>query len=196
MKPIHVCLILGLRASPIANEFLFVDPKHMTNFRIRQFPKKKNTYGLKEIDNALKQAKLKRHQGFKKKAFTDDQFNHVPLIQLKTLIPKIPRKGLANRVRRKRRVEFPELENIQSTAQNLLLQVVPGEVLEVVNDLMVDDDVEVGREVNFKAISSEYGGDLLEWKKGDKKDNDEKKDVEEKVKSEEEQPQIAEEEDT
>ncbi|KAF6140894.1 hypothetical protein GIB67_042307, partial [Kingdonia uniflora] len=66
--------------------------------------------------------------------------------------------------------------------------------MEVVNDLMVDDDVEVGRKVNFKVISSEYGGDLLEWKKGDEKDNDEKKDVKEKVKSEEEQPQVAEEE--
>ncbi|KAF6141513.1 hypothetical protein GIB67_012275 [Kingdonia uniflora] len=62
MKPIHVCLILGLHVSPFANEFLFVDPEHMMNFRMRQFPKKKNTYGLKEIDNALKQAKLKKHQ--------------------------------------------------------------------------------------------------------------------------------------
>ncbi|KAF6150302.1 hypothetical protein GIB67_034001 [Kingdonia uniflora] len=75
-------------------------------------------------------------------------------------------------------------------------QVAPGEGLEVVKDFMVDDDVEVGREVNFKAISSEYGGDLLEWKKGDEKDNDDKKNVEEKVKSEEEQPQVAEEEDS
>ncbi|KAF6164202.1 hypothetical protein GIB67_010172 [Kingdonia uniflora] len=54
MKPIHVCLILGLHVSPIANEFLFVDPEHMTNFKMRRFPKKKNTYGLKEIDDALK----------------------------------------------------------------------------------------------------------------------------------------------
>ncbi|KAF6156512.1 hypothetical protein GIB67_011313 [Kingdonia uniflora] len=61
MKPIHVCLILGLHVSPIANEFLFVDPEHMTNFRMRRFPKKKNIYGLKEIDDALKQAKLERH---------------------------------------------------------------------------------------------------------------------------------------
>ncbi|KAF6155306.1 hypothetical protein GIB67_019832 [Kingdonia uniflora] len=61
MKPIHVCLILGLRVSPIANEFLFVDPEHMTNFRMRRFPKKKNTYGLKEIVDALKEAKLERH---------------------------------------------------------------------------------------------------------------------------------------
>ncbi|KAF6151376.1 hypothetical protein GIB67_012236 [Kingdonia uniflora] len=54
MKPIHVCLILGLRVSHIANEFLFVDPKYMTNFRLWQYPKKKHTYGLKEIDDALK----------------------------------------------------------------------------------------------------------------------------------------------
>ncbi|KAF6157592.1 hypothetical protein GIB67_037165 [Kingdonia uniflora] len=66
-------------------------------------------------------------------------------------------------------------------------QVAPEEIFEVVNALMVDDDVEVSREVNFKAISSEYGGDLLEWKKGEEKDNDDKKDVEEKVKSEEEE---------
>ncbi|KAF6175931.1 hypothetical protein GIB67_003419 [Kingdonia uniflora] len=54
MKPIHVCLILGQHISPIVNEFLFVDPEHMANFRMRRFPKKKNTYGLKEIYDALK----------------------------------------------------------------------------------------------------------------------------------------------
>ncbi|KAF6145394.1 hypothetical protein GIB67_034164 [Kingdonia uniflora] len=54
MKHIHVCLILGLCVSPIVNEFLFVNPEHMMNFRMRRFPKKKNTYGLKEIDDALK----------------------------------------------------------------------------------------------------------------------------------------------
>ncbi|KAF6144180.1 hypothetical protein GIB67_004853 [Kingdonia uniflora] len=62
MKPIHVYLILGLRVSPIANEFLFVNPEHMTNFRMRRFPKKKKTYRLKEIVDALKQTKLERHQ--------------------------------------------------------------------------------------------------------------------------------------
>ncbi|KAF6136420.1 hypothetical protein GIB67_019303, partial [Kingdonia uniflora] len=61
MKPIHVCLILGLHVSPIANELFFVDLEHITNFRMRRFPKKKNTFGLKEIDNALKQAKLEKH---------------------------------------------------------------------------------------------------------------------------------------
>ncbi|KAF6159455.1 hypothetical protein GIB67_032226, partial [Kingdonia uniflora] len=132
---------------------------------------------------------------------------------------KILKKGLANRVSRKTWVEFPELQNIQSTSKNLLQQVVHGEILEVVNDLMVGDDVEVGSEVNFNAISSEYGGDLLEYilafvrlslsfsfpkllfllkslfilfvvyevKKGDEKYNDDKKDVKEKVKSEEEE---------
>ncbi|KAF6135198.1 hypothetical protein GIB67_035269 [Kingdonia uniflora] len=271
MKPIHVCLILGLCVSSIANEFLFVDPEHMKIFRMRRFLKKKKTYGLKEIDDALKQAKLEIHQedvlrlnllkiilsfllpnngknryqieapaigvtptisapavgapvigssssateigavvvrktakrkreggnekedgkmmkeeprtkkskgewqknveeadvpnkkikvkGPKKEAFTDDQFDLVPLIQLRGLIPK---KGLANKVPRKRRVQFPELQNIQSTAKNLLQQVAPGAILEVVNALMVDDDVKVGREVNFNAIPSKYGGDLLE----------------------------------
>ncbi|KAF6142819.1 hypothetical protein GIB67_002683, partial [Kingdonia uniflora] len=69
-------------------------------------------------------------------------------------------------------------------------QVAPGEILEVANALMVDD-VEVGREVNSNAISSEYDGDLLEWKKGEEKDNDVKKDVEEKVKSEEEVQELS-----
>ncbi|KAF6145362.1 hypothetical protein GIB67_016823 [Kingdonia uniflora] len=321
MKPIHVCLILGLRVSPIANEFLFVDPEHMKIFRRRRFPKKKNTYGLKEIDDALKQAKLKRHQAMKpsetdmqqdlvqeamryqieapaigaavvigtaptvgvpavsaptviipaigcsssaseigaivvrvcsqleehgkmllklddhgKMLHTHDKMleqismstvgdSTLPLGDTlllgqyqfptpektakrkreggnekedgkrkktesrtkKGLIPKIPKKGLANRVPRMRQVQFPKLQNIQSTAKILLQQVTPREILEVANALMVDDDVEVGREVNFNAISSKYGGDLLEWKKGEEKDNDDKKDVEEKVKFEEEE---------
>ncbi|KAF6161127.1 hypothetical protein GIB67_007768 [Kingdonia uniflora] len=106
--------------------------------------------------------KKKKVEGLKKEAFADEQFDHVPLIQLKALISKIPKKGLANRVPKKRRVEFIELENIQSTAKKFLQQVAPREILEVVNNLMVDYDVEVGRKVNFNAISSEYGGDLLE----------------------------------
>ncbi|KAF6150898.1 hypothetical protein GIB67_020981 [Kingdonia uniflora] len=46
--------------------------------------------------------------------------------------------------------------------ENLLQQIEPREGLEVVKDLMVDDDAEVGKEVKLKAILSEYGGDLLE----------------------------------
>ncbi|KAF6156582.1 hypothetical protein GIB67_029347 [Kingdonia uniflora] len=98
-----------------------------------------------EADVPLK----KKVQGTKKEAFTDEQFDQVALIELKTLIPK---KGLANRVLRKRRTEFPKLENIQSTAKNLLQQVAPGGGLEVVKYLMINDDVEV----NLEAISSEY----------------------------------------
>ncbi|KAF6137562.1 hypothetical protein GIB67_031841 [Kingdonia uniflora] len=59
---IHVYLILGIHVFPIANEFLFVDPEHMMNFIMRRFPKKKNTYGLKDFDDALVQAKLERYQ--------------------------------------------------------------------------------------------------------------------------------------
>ncbi|KAF6160035.1 hypothetical protein GIB67_033119 [Kingdonia uniflora] len=116
----------------------------------------------KKAEEADVPNKKKKVEGPKKETLTDKQFDHVPLIHLKTLIPKIPKKGLANRVPRKRWVEFLELQNIQSTTENLLQQVAPGEILVVANDLMVYDDVEVGMEVNFNVISSEYGGDLLE----------------------------------
>ncbi|KAF6143563.1 hypothetical protein GIB67_029732 [Kingdonia uniflora] len=99
----------------------------------------------KKAEEADMPNKKKMVEGPKKEAFTDEQFDLVLLVQLKGLIPKIPKKGLVNRVPRKRRVA---------------------------NALMVDDDVEVGREVNFNAISSEYGGDLLEIeesKNGDEK---------------------------
>ncbi|KAF6170958.1 hypothetical protein GIB67_014775, partial [Kingdonia uniflora] len=56
--------------------------------------------------------KRKKVEGPKKEALSDKQFDHVPLIHLKPLIPKIPKKSFANRVPRKRRVEFPELQNI------------------------------------------------------------------------------------
>ncbi|KAF6155659.1 hypothetical protein GIB67_007096 [Kingdonia uniflora] len=67
-------------------------------------------------------------------------------------------------------------------------QVAPEERLEVENYLMVDDDDKVGREVNFNAISSEYGGDLLEIeesKNGNEKVEDVEKDGEEKESKEE-----------
>ncbi|KAF6156314.1 hypothetical protein GIB67_013758 [Kingdonia uniflora] len=413
MKPIHVCLILGLRVSPIANEFLFVNPEHMTNFRMRRFPKKKNIYGLKEIDDALKQAKLERHQEdvlrlnllkiilscllpnkgrnvwvkyvdlvcdlqqFNKFPWGEQVYNFfwrqivefakyqsaadkksnkalslhgciwvlmiwtfISIPSLKFLgieesihlFPKLQgwrmtsskyrqivtfKKFFANpdllakamkpsetnmqqdlvQEAMRNQIEAPAIEppavgapKIGSSSSateigavvakvcsqleehgKMLLKLddhgkmlhnhgkmleqismstvgdtpllgqyqlftpekitkhmreggnekedgkrkkaeprtkkgkeewqkevkeadVPNKKKKVVNDLMVDDDVEVGREVNSNAISFEYGGDLLEWKKGDKKDNDDKKDVEENVKSEEKQPQVAEEE--
>ncbi|KAF6175495.1 hypothetical protein GIB67_021985, partial [Kingdonia uniflora] len=89
-------------------------------------------------------------------------------------------------------IETPAIE--PPAVENLLQQVVAGEGLEVVKDLVVDDDVEVEIEVNLEAISSEYGGGLLE-KKGDKKYDEDEKYVEEKVKFvEEEQPQVGKEE--
>ncbi|KAF6157776.1 hypothetical protein GIB67_017842, partial [Kingdonia uniflora] len=65
----------------------------------------------KKAEEADVPNKKKKVEGPKKEAFTDEQFDLVPLIQLKGLIPKIPMKGLANRVPRRRRVQFPELEN-------------------------------------------------------------------------------------
>ncbi|KAF6136256.1 hypothetical protein GIB67_006646 [Kingdonia uniflora] len=142
-------------------------------------------------------------EGTKKEALTDKQFDHVPLIFFKSQIPK-----KANRVPGKKRMEFSKLEEIQSTVENVHQQVTPGDELEVVKDLMVNDEVDVERKVNLEVISSEYGGDLLELlfilfvvfevKNGDEKvDNDVKKDGKEYVKSvEEEQPQVAEKEDS
>ncbi|KAF6165307.1 hypothetical protein GIB67_042723 [Kingdonia uniflora] len=92
---------------------------------------------------------------------------------------------------KKKKVEGPKKEVFID--EQFDHQVAPEEILEVANDLMVDDDIKVGREVNFNTILSEYGGDLLEYKKGDEKDNDDKKDVKEKVKSREEEVQEMEE---
>ncbi|KAF6134319.1 hypothetical protein GIB67_005711 [Kingdonia uniflora] len=43
---------------------------------------------------------------------------------------------------------------------------------------MLDDKIKVRREVNLEAISSEYGGGLIEWKNGDEKVNVVEKDGE------------------
>ncbi|KAF6136068.1 hypothetical protein GIB67_000472 [Kingdonia uniflora] len=219
IKPIHVCLILGIRVSPIANEFLFVDPDHMTNFRMRQFPKKKNTYGLKEIDDILKHAKLERHH--------DDvlRLNLLKII-LSFLLPNKGRNVGRNHIEgpaigvaptiESHAVGVPVIDSSSTTTknggvvvrvcsqleeygkmflklddhENLLQQVASGKRLEVVKYLVVDDDIEVRIEINLEAILSEYGGGLLE--KGDKKNDEDEKDVKEKVKSvKEEQPQVA-----
>ncbi|KAF6137526.1 hypothetical protein GIB67_031805 [Kingdonia uniflora] len=203
MKPIHVCLILGLRISPIANEFLFVDPEHMTNFRMRRIPNKKNTYGrcssIKFVKNRTiisPPEKGVKHLGerYQIEAFV---IGVAPAIgssssttEIEAVVVRYQFSTPDKTAKHKR--EGGNEKKIgkgirRSQKQNK--QVVSREGLEVVNNLMVDDDVEVKREVNFKAISSEYGGDLLESKKDDEKENDEKKDVEVKVTSEEEQPQ-------
>ncbi|KAF6158989.1 hypothetical protein GIB67_042070 [Kingdonia uniflora] len=196
MKPINVYMILGLHVSSIVNEFLFVDPEHITNFRMRRFPKKMNTYGLKEIDRDLKQAKLERYH--------DDVLR---LNLLKIILSFLfPNKGKNVEVRN--HIEAPavgapavDAPAIGSSSSATEIKAIVAKVCSqleehVVKDLMVDKDVKVGRKVNLEAISSEYGGGLLEWKNGDKKVNDVEKDGEEKAKSEEEQHQVVEEEDS
>ncbi|KAF6139319.1 hypothetical protein GIB67_021529 [Kingdonia uniflora] len=84
----------------------------------------------------------------------------------------------------KKKVKGTKIEDL--TDEQLDHQGSPREGLDMVKDLMVDDDVEVGREINLEAISSEYGGDFLEyvkWKKG-------KIDGEEKAEDDKEQPQV------
>ncbi|KAF6151933.1 hypothetical protein GIB67_010507 [Kingdonia uniflora] len=268
MKPIYACLILGPHVFPITNELLFVDPEHMTNFKLRRFPKKKNSYGLKEIVYALKYAKLEdimrnhiqapaigtapaikplavgvpivcalvivggntlphgdtpliglyqfstlektekhkretgnqKEDGKRKKAKPrtrqrDLQQKNQKIKEKKKSKEEWQKKTNANKKNKKAEEAYvPLKKKIEGMKKEAFTdkqfdhQVAPGEGLVVVKYLMVDDDVEVRREVNFKAILSEYGGDLLEWKKGDKKDDDVKKDIEEKAKSEEEQP--------
>ncbi|KAF6158526.1 hypothetical protein GIB67_040040 [Kingdonia uniflora] len=211
MKPIHVCLIFGLHVSPIANEFLFVDLAHIINFRMRRFPKKKNTYGLKKIDGDLKQAKLERHH--------DDvlRLNLLKII-LSFLLPNKGRnienhgkmlKQIAMSTIRDNTLPLGDgtlllgqyqlftpkkiMKSKREEEENLIQQVAPRERLEVVKDLIVEDEVEAERKVNMEAISSEYGGDLLEWKMGDEKDDEDekddsdKKDVEEKMEDSEQQ---------
>ncbi|KAF6137384.1 hypothetical protein GIB67_036421 [Kingdonia uniflora] len=241
---------------------------------MRGFPKKKNTYGLKEIIDALKQAKLERHQedalplnllkiilsfllpnkerNVKRYEIEASAIGDVPVIGAPAVLaPAIGSSSSAIKIgavvvrvcsqleehdstlpfgdtlllghyqfitpektakrKREQKMEedgkmkkaepiikketgaIPRTLEFQSITENLLQQVAPGEILEVENALMVNDDVEVGREVNFNVISSEYGGNLLEWKKGEEKYNDDKKDVEEKVKSKEEEVQEMEE---
>ncbi|KAF6158880.1 hypothetical protein GIB67_012297 [Kingdonia uniflora] len=187
MKPIHVCLILGLRVSPIVDEFLFADLEHIINFRMRQFTKKRNTYGLKEIGRDLKQAKLERYH--------DDVLR---LNLLKVILSfLLPNKGRNAKVKYVNLVDdlvefnrFPWINHIKAPAIGcaliigdapvvgapvigssssaieievvVLKQVAHRDGLEVVKDLMVQDEVEIEREVYLEAISSEYGGDCLE----------------------------------
>ncbi|KAF6176040.1 hypothetical protein GIB67_021289 [Kingdonia uniflora] len=77
------------------------------------------------------------------------QFNRFPEYQFSTpeKTTKYKREGGNEKEDRKRKKAEPRTKK---------------EGLEVVNELMVDDDVEVGSEVNFNVISSEYSGDLLE----------------------------------
>ncbi|KAF6170918.1 hypothetical protein GIB67_014735 [Kingdonia uniflora] len=232
----------ALRATSFA-PLLLIDPivtmsmlvveifdRHLGDMKMRRFPKKKNTYGLKEIDNALKQEKLERYQAMNPSE-TDMQqdlvqeshqieapaISAVPAISIPTVgAPTIGSSSSTTEIKAVVVRVCSQLEEHGDSTlplgDTLLLgqhqfftpekSVKPkregGNEKEDDKRKMAkprtrkDDDVEVGREVNFNAISSKFGGDLLE-KKGDKKDNADKKDVEEKVKSEEEEVQEIEE---
>ncbi|KAF6167009.1 hypothetical protein GIB67_041264 [Kingdonia uniflora] len=174
------------------------------NFQNEVIPQKKNTYGLKEIDDALKQAKLERHHAMKSSEIDMQQElvqevmkNHieapvigvVPAIESPAVdapIVSAPTIGSSSFATEIGAVVVSVCSQLEEH-ENLLQQVAPGDGLELVKDLMVDDDVKVGREVNLKAISFEYGGDLPEWKKGEKYG-------EEKAEDDKEQPQVADEE--
>ncbi|KAF6136270.1 hypothetical protein GIB67_042755 [Kingdonia uniflora] len=284
-----------IQIKPITNEFLFVDPEYMTNLKMRRFPKKKNTYGLKEIDDVLNHRKLERHHVFGSlfarrcssikfvKNYTTlsppeqgekrwGERNHIeaptvgvpavdaPIIgsssistEIRVAVVRVCSQleehvrdstlplgdtphlrqhqfSTPEKTRKCKREEERRWEKEEDGAENLVKrpptknqkieekkngkgerqkitnaikknkkakevdmplkkedltyeqfdhQVASGEGLEVVKDLVVDDDVEVGMEANLKPISSEYGGSLLEEKE-----------------FEEEQPQVAEEEDS
>ncbi|KAF6158863.1 hypothetical protein GIB67_012506 [Kingdonia uniflora] len=163
-----------------------------------QFPKKKNTYGLKKIDDALKQTKLERYHAMKpsetdmqQELVQEAMRNHIeapaigaapeikqPAVGIPVVgVPVIGSSSFATVIGAvvvRLEIVLYHLEILHSLActSSLLLrkprnasekeQVAPREELEVIKDLMVDDDIEVEREVNLKAISSEYGGDLLE----------------------------------
>ncbi|KAF6151418.1 hypothetical protein GIB67_020642 [Kingdonia uniflora] len=244
MKPIHVCLILGLRVSPIHNDFLFADPDYVTGFRKRRFPRKKNAYGLKEIEGALKQAKLERHHDdvlrlnllnillffvlpnkginveVKYVDMLDDLRYHIeaPIIggASGTEAPAIeaPLIGAPEISSSSSKVDFGaavvmvsfQLGNHGKILQNhgkMLERISMSTLRDSTLPLRDASEFKVEKEVNLEAISSEYGGDLLEWKKGavedvepqakenndeDEKDGDDEKADDENAKSIQEDP--------
>ncbi|KAF6175874.1 hypothetical protein GIB67_003362, partial [Kingdonia uniflora] len=151
---------------------------------MRRFPKKKNTYGLKEIDDALKEAKLERHHG-KRYHIDAPVISIVPVIEQPLVgVPVISSSSFATEIKavvvrvcsQLEEHDTPPLGKYQfSTPEKTTKYKREGEGLEVVKDLMVDDDVEV----NLEAISSEYDGGHLK-----------------EVQSEGLQPQVVEEEDS
>ncbi|KAF6174694.1 hypothetical protein GIB67_008749 [Kingdonia uniflora] len=190
MKSIHVCLILGIRVTSIHDDFLFFDPQYAANFRIWQFPRKKNTYGLKEIDGALKQAKLDRHYG-------DVLRLNLLKIILFFLLPNKGRNVEKNHIEAHAIGDAPVIKPAAIGSSFSSTDI--GAVV-----VKVEDEVEVVREVNLEAISSEYGGDRLEKgavedeePEAKEKDNEDEKDGDdgEKAKSVKEEPlQVANEE--
>ncbi|KAF6159259.1 hypothetical protein GIB67_032030 [Kingdonia uniflora] len=144
----------------------------MNPFILRRFPKKKNIYGLKEIENALKQAKLKRHH---------DEVLRLNLLKiiLSFLLPDKGRNVWVKYVDLRNHIEAP------------VIGVVP-----VIEPPVVGAPIVGASVIGSSFIATEIRAVVVRWKKGDEKYNNYKKDVEENVKSEEEQPQVAKEEDS
>ncbi|KAF6173580.1 hypothetical protein GIB67_022939 [Kingdonia uniflora] len=223
VKLIHVYLIFGLCVSSITNEFLFVDPEHITNFRMRRFPKKKNIYGLKEINGVLKQAKLKKHH--------DDvlRLNLLKII-LSFLLPNKGRNVEERYVNLRHHIEVPaigaapaiKLPTVGRSTVGVPV-IVRDSTLPLRNTLLLGQYQFSTPEKTMKRKREEEGNEKEDGKRknaesrtwqetsckkikrlkrkkknGDKKDDeddDDEKDFEEKVKSiEEEQPQVAKEE--
>ncbi|KAF6150405.1 hypothetical protein GIB67_034104 [Kingdonia uniflora] len=202
MKLIHVYLILGIRVSPIANEFLFVDPEHMKKFRMRRFPKKKNTYGLKEIDDALKQAKLEKHQA---PAIGAAPVVGVPTVGTPVVVAptlRMPAIGSSSSATDIKAIVIRVCSQLEEHGKMLLKLDDHGKMLHnhgkmldrILMSTVGDSTLPLGdtsllRQYQFPTPEKTVKHKREGVEEGDEKDNDEKKDVEEKVKSEEEQPQ-------
>ncbi|KAF6162001.1 hypothetical protein GIB67_021922 [Kingdonia uniflora] len=228
MKPIHVCLILGLRVSPIANEFLFVDPEYMKNFRRRRFPKKKNTYGRCSSIKFVKNYTILSppEQGEKRLAIkpseTDMQQDLVQgamRYQIKTpVIGAIPIIGVP--AVSAPTVVVPAMGTSSSTTEIEAVVVRVCSQLEEHGKILLKLDdhgkmLHTHGKILERISMSTMGGSIYHLKirhslcstssllmrklqnaseeKGEEKDNDDKKDVEGKVKSEEEEVQEMEE---
>ncbi|KAF6162883.1 hypothetical protein GIB67_021032 [Kingdonia uniflora] len=141
----------------------------------------------------------KKVEGTKIEALTDEQLDHVSLVLVKTLIPKIPNKGLEGL----EVVKYLTVQNKVEVERKVNLEAIfseyGGNRLET-SVICLDVFIII---LSKTLICYEVFVHLLyvKWKKGDeiddedKKDDDDEKDGEEKAPSdEEEQPQVAEEE--
>ncbi|KAF6177057.1 hypothetical protein GIB67_015932 [Kingdonia uniflora] len=173
MKPIHVCLILKLRVSPIANKNHIEAPTIGTAPTIEPPAVGAPTIGSSSSATEIKVvvvrvcSQLEEHRKMLLKL--DDHgkmlHNHGKMLK-RILMSTVGGSTLPlgdTLLLGQYQFSTPEkTTKHKREGENLLQQVTIREGLEVVKDLVVDDDVEVGMEVNCKAILSEYGGDLLE----------------------------------
>ncbi|KAF6135999.1 hypothetical protein GIB67_006891 [Kingdonia uniflora] len=177
--------------------------RHLSDMKMWRFPKKKNTYGLKEIDGDLKHAKLESHH---------DAVLRLNLLKI-ILSFLLPNKGKNVEVKYVDLVDdlvefnrFPwAMKASESDMQQELVQEAMRSHIETptidgtptFGIVPVVDAPTIGN----SSSATEIRIIVVKWKKGDEKDDedekddDDEKDGEEKDKFvEEEQPQVAEEE--